>query len=287
MQLALYPSGYGAVTDGFCSLFLYCPAGCTLHCFLCIAKQVRELQHTWDSPGAFGRTNFCLYDQVIDLVDDTILVTLEIEDALCEVSTPWTHQEAATRQEDSHKGVTADKDLSSITKLTKNPGKTPNNRPNGRSGKMDSAMQLASIWTAKAFVEEGQTKANVPEGFHTFDEVLNRRPMQIRPDSPGNKTGPQGTPAAGMKRNESAPTLHGVIARSATAEQGSRTAMQEDLSPPLPPVSAGSVSLGATTEHWGTELPGGASSFGKAQKARRQRPASGSSGATTRFGATS
>ena len=31
----------------------------------------------------------------------------------------------------------------------------------------------------------------------------------------------------------------------------------QDLSPPLPPVSAGSVTLGATSEHWGSELPGG------------------------------
>jgi hypothetical protein len=282
MQLALYPSGYGSVTDGFCSLFLYCPSGCTLHCFLSIDKQVRELQHTWDERGAFGRTNFCLFDKVIDLVDDTVLITLEIEEALQEVSTPWTHQEAATRKPESHQGVTADKDLSSITKLTKNPGKAPNGRPNGRSGKMDTAMTLASIWTAKAFVEGDKTQANVPEGFHSFDEVVSRRPMPVRSDSPGNKTVPR-SPAGGVPKTESAPSLHEHGRRH---DKGARTAMQEDLSPPLPPVSAGSVTLGATSEHWGSELPGGASSYGKARKvaARRQRPTS--SGSTTRFSAT-
>jgi len=287
MQLALYPSGYGAVTDGFCSLFLYCPAGCTMRCFLSISKQVREISHTWETQGAFGRTNFCMFDQTIDLVDDTVLVSLEIEEAMQDVCTPWTHQEAATRKQDSHQGITADKELASITKLTKNPGKTPNGRPNGRSGKMDSAMTLASIWTPKAFVEGDAAEKDVPEGFHSFDEVLNRRPMPIRPDSAGPRArSPVGARDTRMQKNESAPSLHDTGSRPPRhqdpAARSAISAMQEDLTPPLPAVTAGSgVMLGATSEHWATELPGGASSYGQARKAnRRQRP--DSTGATTR-----
>lgn len=288
MQLALYPSGYGtAVTDGFCSLFLYAPAGCTMHCFLSVAKQVREIQHTWEQAGAYGRTNFCMFDHVIDLVDDTILVTLEIEDAQQDVCTAWAHQEAATRKSESHQaGGISDKDLSSITKLTKNAGKAPNGKPNGRQGKMDTVLDLPSFWTPKALVQEGQESADIPEGFHSFDEVLNRRPMKTRPDSSGNGAAP---PAARVRKIDSAPSLHdhGVPGHGHEREQAGRTAMQEDLSPPLPPFSQGSVKLGAASEHYLEELPGGASSYGQARKAatRRQRP--GSSGATTRFGATS
>jgi hypothetical protein len=286
LQIAFYPSGYGQVTDGFCSLFLYAPAGCTLKCYLSIASQVREINHTWDHAGAYGRTNFCLFDHsLIDLIQDTILITIEVEDAVQEVSTPWTHQEAAPRKADSHQTAgLGDRDLASITKLTKNPGKAPTGKPNGRGGKMDTAMELASIWTAKNWVEEGQKAASIPENFHSFDEILKRRPMN-RPDtapkspktlSRRSKSPPE-SPAARVHKNESAPNLHG---------QRMRTALEEDLAPPLPPVSAGSVSLGPTTEHWSSELPGGASSLGMARKAaRRNRP--GSSGATTRFGATS
>lgn len=288
MQFALYPTGYGNVTEGFCSLFLYCNAGVTMHCFLSMAKQARELTHTWDEPGAFGRTNFCLFDHVIDVVDDTILVTLEIEEAQQDVSTPWTHQEAA-------KGAVTDKDLSSIVKLTRNPGKAPNGKPNGRSGKMDTAMNLASIWTAKAFVDAGESKADggaaIPENFHSFDEVVNRRPMPVRPDSAGKKIA---TPSSRMSRHGSAPTLSPSAQRH---EQAARTAMQEDLplnalTPPLPPVSAGTITLGSTTGTWETELPGGASSYGMARKAAARRPRPGSQGSSVatqpavRFGGT-
>jgi hypothetical protein len=291
MQFAFYPSGYGNVTDGFCSLFLYAPAGCTLRCYLSIDKQVREIQHSWEEAGAFGRTNFCLFsDQIMDLVDDTILLSLEIEDAQMEVSSPWVHKEAATKVEGSHKS-TGDREVTSITKLTKNPGKTPNGKPNGRDGKMDSAMHLASIWAAKAFVEGDSVKAAVPDGFHSFDEVVNRRPIPIRPSS--RSPSPKGASnkraaARGPARTESAPAL----------TQTGRSAMQEDLSPPLPPVSAGSVVLGSASGGWNMqepEPPGGASSYGKARKqaGRRQRPGSSAeqrpdpSGTASRFNATS
>lgn len=284
MQFALYPSGYGQITEGFCSLFLYANAGVTLHCFLSMGaegKQAREVQHTWDKPGAYGRTNFCLFDKVVDLQDDTILITLEIEEAKQEVCTPWTHQESA-------KGVATDKDLSSIVKLTRNPGKTPNGRPNGRQGKMDTEMTLQSIWISKSFVEQGQASSEIPEGFHSFDEVLNRRPMTIRPESADKKMRKSATR---LSRHESAPAL-----KSPSAQQNATriSAMQEDLAPPLPPVSAGpSITLGAIAGSWGdtvgSELPGGASNFGKVSisAARRQRPdSSGSGSAAARFGGT-
>lgn len=275
MQFALYPCGYGAVTDGFCSLFLYCNAGVTLHCFLSMQKQstnqiqTRELVHTWEEPGAFGRTNFCLFDQVIDEVDDTVIVSLEIESAQQEIITPWIHQEA-------DKGPADKSDpTQSLTKLTRNPGKAPNGRPNGRDGKLDTQMRIASIWTAKPFCEGGSAAADIPDGFHSFDEVLHRRPAQTRPDTDGKKKGPKspGHSTMRMQRHESAPTMK-------PPDASLRTAMQEDLpdlSPPLPSVTAGSITLGAAAGGWDSELPpGGASSFGQAKKAagRRPRPAS-------------
>lgn len=274
MQFALYPSGYGSnVTEGFCSLFLYGPAGASLHCFLTMASQAREINHYFEEAGAYGRTNFCLFDKCISLQDDTILITLEIEDAKQDMSTPWTHQESGARDPESHKAGAPSKDLSSILKLTKNPGKGPCGAPNGRSGKLDSVMQLPSIWTPKNFVEsDEQTNADVPEGFHTFAEVRTRRPMAARPESPANK--PKSPKAkslgtGGMRKNESAPALR---------EQGTRTAMEEDLSPPLPPASAGSITLGYRPGSRENELPVDASSMGKTRKVSAPRHRPGSSG---------
>merc|ERR1719253_1832634 len=80
MQLIFYPSGYHGSTDGFCSLFLFGPAGATLRCFLFAGGQKREASHYFREPGAFGRTNFCRYEACMDDVEDTVLLALEVEE---------------------------------------------------------------------------------------------------------------------------------------------------------------------------------------------------------------
>lgn len=266
LQFALYPNGYGSnITEGFCSLFLYGPAGATLHCFLTLgpeAAQTREIQHVFEEAGTYGRTNFCFFEKVIDLVDDSVLVTLEIEDAQQDMITPWAHKETLAG------GGTA-RDLQSVLKLTRNPGKGANSGPNPKTGKLDQVMQLPSIWTPKAFVEsENQSNADVPAGFHTFDEVLSRRPLPVRPDS-GNKKRTALPAVRGMRKNESAPALKEPAARTAPQQDPYSRAIQEMSSP------APSSAPGAAREDWQPGLPGGASSLGQSLKAsRRQRPSS-------------
>lgn len=81
MQLSFFPSGYDGASDGFCSLFLSAPAGTTLRCHLQAGTERRELRHTYDTPGRFGRTNFCRFESAIDVERNVVMIALEVEDA--------------------------------------------------------------------------------------------------------------------------------------------------------------------------------------------------------------
>lgn len=81
LQLIFYPGGHDTATEGFCSLFMQAPFGATLRCHLHAGRERRELVHTWDKPGQFGRTNFCRFDSCVDEEQDVVLLTCEIEDA--------------------------------------------------------------------------------------------------------------------------------------------------------------------------------------------------------------
>lgn len=264
LQLLLYPSGYGPSTAGFCSVFLYGPAGANIHCYLTLGNQTREIYHTFEVSGAYGRTNFCLFDPVIDVVDDTVLVTLEIEEAQQEQSAIWLHEEVKPREPDSHRTAQSEKELKSIIKLTKNPGKSPLGKPNGRSGKLDTHMSLPSYWSSKPLGDNHSP----PEGFHSFEEVTSRKPLAFGIDTSHLKPGrPQSEQEHGLRRNltklsQSTPALHQSLGRSA---------LEEDLSPPLPAVSAGTPKASPDWEH--DLILGGASSVGQAKKfaVRRQR----------------
>lgn len=264
LQLILYPSGYGPATPGFCSVFLYGPAGANVHCFLTLGNQSREIFHTFEVSGAYGRTNFCMFDPVIDVVDDTVLLTLEIEEAQQDQSAIWLHEEVKPREPDSHRTLESEKELQSIIKLTKNPGKSPLGKPNGRGGKMDTHMSLPSYWSAKPLGDNHSP----PDGFHPFEEVTQRKPLAFGIDTSQLKTSRPQSEQRGLRRNtsQSTPSLQTL----------GRTAMSEDLSPPLPNVSAGPPKA---VPDWEQDVLGGASSMGQSRKfaARRSRPLTGSS----------
>mmetsp|Transcript_529 Transcript_529/g.1813 ORF Transcript_529/g.1813 Transcript_529/m.1813 type:complete len:756 (-) Transcript_529:141-2408(-) len=87
MQLIFYPAGYMGASEGFCSLFIYCPAGVSLKATLAAGKQKREANYLCPDGGAFGRTNFCRYEGLFDEASDTLLIVFEIDECKQDITT--------------------------------------------------------------------------------------------------------------------------------------------------------------------------------------------------------
>mmetsp|Transcript_60100 Transcript_60100/g.135523 ORF Transcript_60100/g.135523 Transcript_60100/m.135523 type:complete len:750 (-) Transcript_60100:74-2323(-) len=189
MQLIFYPSGYGNASDGFCSLYLFAPAGVTLKCALWAGNQRRDASHYFEEPGAFGRTNFCRFDSATDTEEDTVLIALEVEEAHQDVQANVAHpivQPGDRRSESQINGDLPNK-VDSVVKLKRVPGK-------GVSGMEDKRM-LPSMWAAKSLSSDP-----TPDGFHTFDE------LRAKGGRPRGETSPIGSISAG-RRSESMPFL--------------------------------------------------------------------------------
>jgi len=187
MQLIFYPSGYGDVTDGYCSLFLYAPAGSTLKCTLWAGDQKRDATHTFQEPGAFGRTNFCRFEQILDEVDNTIILALDIEEAHQDVQATVAHPLVAPGDRRSQNQIegAGPAPVTSVVKLQRAPGrKAP--------GPLEDLRVLPSMWTATSLSDKTSKK----DGMHSFDELGSRR---------GDHTSPAGSP--GTRRSESMPSL--------------------------------------------------------------------------------
>jgi len=187
MQFVFYPSGYKGSTEGYCSLFLYGPAGATLKCFLSAGPQRREASHSFDEPGAFGRTNFARYEGTIDEADDSILVQLEIEDAQQDWAANVKHPAPQTgdRRTQQQMDGTSEKPIESVVKLCKKPGA----RQTGKEADMIELRVLPSLWTAKQL---GST-SSAPEGMQNFNDIR----AQVKgqgPKGPGGGSG-MGSPS--------------------------------------------------------------------------------------------
>jgi len=164
MQLVFYPSGYNGATEGFCSLFLYCPAGATLRCWLWVGKQRREASHSFDEPGAFGRTNYCRFDAIVDESDNTILIALDIDEAHQDVRAHVAHPtvtEGEARSQAQLEGMDpgeAPRQVESVVKLQRSTDSTF----------LKDVKQLPSLWTCKPMTDAYQP---LPQGFKTFSDM--------------------------------------------------------------------------------------------------------------------
>jgi len=216
LQLLFYPSGYNGATEGFCSLYLYGPAGCTLRCWLCLGAQKREAHHSFEQPGAFGRTNFCRFDAIVE--DDIVLVALEIDEAhqdvVAQVANPSVvpgDRRSLTQIDGSNSSA-----IQSAVKLQVNSGRV-----------LEDTRVLPSLWTA-AF-PDGATNPNAqpPEGTYSFDELK-------RPGRGGRRSGAQAptapfasaTDSLGMrplKSSESMPSLRDAPPTSHTTLESTGT----------------------------------------------------------------
>eukprot|EP00927_Polykrikos_kofoidii_P034040 TRINITY_DN28873_c0_g1_i2.p1 TRINITY_DN28873_c0_g1~~TRINITY_DN28873_c0_g1_i2.p1 ORF type:complete len:749 (+),score=163.48 TRINITY_DN28873_c0_g1_i2:75-2321(+) len=228
LQLLFYPSGYSNVTEGFCSLYVYGPAGCTVRCQLCLGAQKREAYHSFEEPGAFGRTNFCRFESIIDESDDTVLVAIEIEEAHHDYVAKAAHPavvpgDRRTQAQIDGTGPTA---ITSVVKLKAAPGR--------HAQGLEDLKVLPSLWMAS--LPEGI--APLPEGTHTFDDLASKTSRGSKnnrtrgalaspsPESParlssGGRHGGGGG-GIGLRMSESSPSFHD------SATQG------DGLAPPLP-----------------------------------------------------
>mmetsp|Transcript_81930 Transcript_81930/g.227165 ORF Transcript_81930/g.227165 Transcript_81930/m.227165 type:complete len:714 (+) Transcript_81930:60-2201(+) len=82
LQLVFYPCGLAdAAKKGFCSLFVNCPSGTRLRCWLSIGKVRREAHASSQHPSLVGCRCFCRFDSCVNTSDDTVTLFLDLEDA--------------------------------------------------------------------------------------------------------------------------------------------------------------------------------------------------------------
>jgi hypothetical protein len=240
MQLVFYPSGYAGSTDGFCSLFLYAPAGATLRCALTAGSQKREAHHTFEDAGAFGRTNFCRFESAIDEELDTVTLGLEVEEAHQDMQALIAHPtlRPGDRRTQAELDGSVPGAVRSVVSMRRIPGKNPPG--------LDATSVLPSLWTAKALGD----LASPNDGLHSFDELRAQR------GGMGRTRGGFAATDTLSRRSESVPSL-GATDRS-PGGLGRTTGQNGDGAIPLPQLAKAGVSR----ELFGASMGG---------KARKQR----------------
>jgi hypothetical protein len=222
LQLMFYPCGYKGTTEGFCSLFVYGPAGCTIKCFLCLGAQKREANHSFAEPGAFGRTNFCRFDSIIDESDNTVLVAIDVEEAHMDSVAKTAHPIAlpGDRRTQAQLEGSREAAVQSVIKLASTPGKT---LPG-----LDHVTVLPSLWTAAMKDSIDQPGDHM----RSFDE-LKKGQVLAGGSSPAAGSGGSSTriPRAHSTPSFAAPSRNPVAAAAGGAADNSEMA-----SPPLPPL---------------------------------------------------
>jgi len=197
LQLVFYPSGYHGATNGFCSFFLYAPAGATLRCWLWAGNQRREAHHSFEEHGAYGRTNFCRFDTALDDTTNSVLLALEIEEAHQDMQAKKSHPvvQPGDRRTQAEIEGTLPAAVDSIVKLQRSSGRIA-------SGLSDRKV-LPSLWTGKSL---GDLSA-VSDGLHSFAELNSSGRRPARTLSRSGDTALRLGSSAGTRRCESVPYL--------------------------------------------------------------------------------
>lgn len=213
LQLLFYPCGYGGATDGFCSFFLYAPAGATLKYTLYAGSQRRDATHFFEDPGAFGRTNFCRFESIVEEDTDTILLALEIDEAHQDVVSKVAHPvvQAGDRRTQGQIDAAVPAAVESVVKLHKAPGKAS-------TASLEDKRVLPSLWTAKLL---GDRKGALDD-VHSFEEL--REPARKLHSSGGKRTQPS-SPEGSMTlvASKSSPLLGKELGEAIPLPQLGRT----------------------------------------------------------------
>jgi hypothetical protein len=188
-QLLFYPSGYTGATEGFCSFFLYAPAGITLKGQLQVGNQIRDIINTYETNGAYGRTNFCRFDSTLwDPQDDILPLSFQVFEISMEQGATSTHESTGGG------GASAP----SAIKLVKVPAK---------DSLVDTKV-LPALWTAKGLGDH----STPDEGFDYFSGMSTRR--QTAAVKAQNPFRPLESGAKIIARSESSPQLSPTQARA-------------------------------------------------------------------------
>lgn len=218
LQLIFYPSGYNGASEGFCSLFLFCPAGVSITCVLWAGKQRRDITHTFEKPGAFGRTNLCRYEACLDEETDTVLLALDIQEAQQDLHAVLTHPQVVmgdTRNKDILEPRLPKRATESVVKLKRS-----------MKGNLDDVRELPSLWTPKMQGDVIEPSQN--SGFKSFQELRGRNKNPLSP-----------LQSSSLKNSASLPAFGKSTERSGHERTVSlQDQSLEDVSAHLPPVQS-------------------------------------------------
>mmetsp|Transcript_25981 Transcript_25981/g.56412 ORF Transcript_25981/g.56412 Transcript_25981/m.56412 type:complete len:765 (-) Transcript_25981:7-2301(-) len=213
MQIVFYPCGYQSATDGFCSIFLYAPAGCTMKFTLFGGAHRRDATHFFEATGAFGRTNFARFESLVDEETDTILLALEIEEAHQDVVARMAHPtvQPGDRRNLSQLEGAVPKAIESVVKMARNPTKLT-------QAALEDTRILPSLWTSKSLAEKGADELNA---FKSFDELKSTKSMAASkstrfegPPSPFSASAPLMKSTSTPNLNADATALPPMLSRS-------------------------------------------------------------------------
>jgi len=181
LQLMFYPCGYAGVTDGFCSLFLFAPAGATLKYTLFAGTHRRDATHFFEDQGAFGRSNYCRFDSIIEEDTDSIFLALDIEEAHQDIVSKVSHPlvQAGDRRSQAQIDASVPKAVESVVKMHRAPNKPP-------GAALEEKRVLPSLWTAKSLGEQKEPvmkdMADLTQKGQSLNFSSGKRPQQ--PQSP-------------------------------------------------------------------------------------------------------
>jgi len=167
LQLMFYPQGYTGATDGYCSIYLYAPAGVTLKTTLHAGTQKRDCSNFFETSGAFGRTNFCRFESCVDEEDDTVLIAMDVHEAHQDIKATVSHPavQPGDRRSQSAMDGSAAVGVNSVIKMQRNPGKLTEG--------LEDMRVLPSLWSAKPISEN----KGVDLGFRGFDDLKGQSQM--------------------------------------------------------------------------------------------------------------
>jgi len=146
LQFIFYPCGAEGAREGFSSLFLSCPVGSNVRCWLWAGRWRREARaEPMNSHELLGRLNFCRFENCIDPLDDSVELAVEIDGV-----------QQIRREDPSKESVDdltkADVERCDIATLRSAPARHERDRDNEQH-----TAQLPPVWT--------------PHGFHTYRET--------------------------------------------------------------------------------------------------------------------
>jgi len=183
LQLVFYPQGYAGARPGFCSVFLSCPPGCTVRCWLWAGRWRREAKaEPGDKPDMIGRINFCRFENVVDPMDESVELALEIEQAQ---QATRSGLQAVNRAASNHEASEMEGSSAQVGESTMSAA-TESDAPLERADMAISRVQhdlstkpgpdgvqlLPAIWTT--------------QGFHTFENI-EEKSSEVQSAGPGSR----------------------------------------------------------------------------------------------------